>query len=125
MFRCHKKVFAGPPLARTVPVIRSGADGYDSLLPGYLVWCDETRTCLYGGMRLMPTTGTYPPLRRLPRYLPQAANLVAPGIWEGTRMCIDEEAIAGDFPDVDAGRAFPCCCWRSARNSASITASTP
>ena len=54
----------------------------------------------------MPTTGPTLLYDVFRATFPQAANLVAPGIWEGTRMCIDEEAIADDFPEVDAGRAF-------------------
>jgi len=106
MFRLRKKVFADI-LGWNVPVIGPfERDSYDSLCPAYLVWCDETRTRLYGGMRLMPTTGPTLLYDVFRATFPQAANLVAPGIWEGTRMCIDEEAIADDFPDVDAGRAF-------------------
>jgi acyl homoserine lactone synthase len=106
MFRLRKKVFADI-LGWNVPVIGPfERDSYDSLCPAYLVWCNETRTRLYGGMRLMPTTGPTLLYDVFRATFPQAANLVAPGIWEGTRMCIDEEAIADDFPDVDAGRAF-------------------
>ncbi|MBB3441840.1 acyl-homoserine-lactone synthase [Rhizobium sp. BK379] len=106
MFRLRKKVFADI-LGWNVPVIGPfERDSYDSLCPAYLVWCDETRTRLYGGMRLMPTTGPTLLYDVFRATFPQAANLVAPGIWEGTRMCIDEEAIADDFPEVDAGRAF-------------------
>ena len=106
MFRLRKKVFADI-LGWNVPVIGPfERDSYDSLCPAYLVWCDETRTRLYGGMRLMPTTGPTLLYDVFRATFPQAANLVAPGIWEGTRMCIDEEAISADFPDVDAGRAF-------------------
>jgi len=106
MFRLRKKVFADT-LGWNVPVIGPfERDSYDSLCPAYLVWCDETRTRLYGGMRLMPTTGPTLLYDVFRATFPQAANLIAPGIWEGTRMCIDEEAIADDFPDVDAGRAF-------------------
>ena len=106
MFRLRKKVFADT-LGWNVPVIGPfERDSYDSLCPAYLVWCDETRTRLYGGMRLMPTTGPTLLYDVFRATFPQAANLIAPGIWEGTRMCIDEEAISDDFPDVDAGRAF-------------------
>ncbi|MBB3590168.1 acyl homoserine lactone synthase [Rhizobium sp. BK529] len=106
MFRLRKKVFADK-LGWNVPVIGPfERDSYDSLCPAYLVWCNETRTRLYGGMRLMPTTGPTLLYDVFRETFPQAADLVAPGIWEGTRMCIDEEAIAADFPDVDAGRAF-------------------
>jgi len=93
MFRLRKKVFADT-LGWNVPVIGPfERDSYDSLCPAYLVWCNETRTRLYGGMRLMPTTGPTLLYDVFRATFPQAANLIAPGIWEGTRMCIDEEAI--------------------------------
>jgi len=130
MFRLRKKVFADI-LGWNVPVIGPfERDSYDSLCPAYLVWCDETRTRLYGGMRLMPTTGPTLLYDVFRATFPQAANLVAPGIWEGTRMCIDEEAIADDFPEVDAGRAFSMlllalceCGWAQRQESSSILAS--
>ncbi len=93
--------------AGTFPVIGPyERDSYDALAPAYLVWCNDSRTRLYGGMRLMPTTGPTLLYDVFRETFPAAADLVAPGIWEGTRMCIDEEAIAGDFPNIDAGRAF-------------------
>lgn len=106
MFRLRKKVFADT-LGWKVPV--NGPyerDSYDSMGPAYLVWCNESRTRLYGGMRLMPTTGPTLLYDVFHETFPDAAALIAPGIWEGTRMCIDEELIAADFPQIDAGRAF-------------------
>ncbi|MBY4606177.1 N-acyl-L-homoserine lactone (AHL) synthase [Rhizobium sp. 9T] len=106
MFRLRKKVFADT-LGWDVPVIGPyERDSYDALAPAYLVWCNDSRTRLYGGMRLMPTTGPTLLYDVFRETFPAAAELVAPGIWEGTRMCIDEEAIAKDFPNIDAGRAF-------------------
>ncbi|ANK86575.1 MULTISPECIES: acyl-homoserine-lactone synthase [Rhizobium] len=106
MFRLRKKVFADQ-LGWDVPVIGPyERDSYDSLSPAYLVWCNDSRTRLYGGMRLMPTTGPTLLYDVFRETFPAAADLVAPGIWEGTRMCIDEEAIARDFPNIDPGRAF-------------------
>lgn len=106
MFRLRKKVFADT-LGWNVSVIGPyERDSYDQMGPAYLVWCNESRTRLYGGMRLMPTTGPTLLYDVFHETFPDAANLVAPGIWEGTRMCIDEAAIAADFPEIDAGRAF-------------------
>ena len=81
-------------------------DFYDKLNPAYLVWCSDDLKRLYGCMRLMPTTGPTLLYDTFRATFPASVNLVAPGIWEGTRMCIDELAIAADFPDIDAGRAF-------------------
>ncbi|WP_454849971.1 acyl-homoserine-lactone synthase [Rhizobium binxianense] len=106
MFRLRKRVFADT-LGWNVSVIGPyERDSYDQMAPAYLVWCNESRTRLYGGMRLMPTTGPTLLYDVFRDTFPDAANLVAPGIWEGTRMCIDEAGIAADFPDIDAGRAF-------------------
>jgi acyl homoserine lactone synthase len=106
MFRLRKKVFADT-LGWNVSVIGPyERDGYDQMAPAYLVWCNESRTRLYGGMRLMPTTGPTLLYDVFRDTFPDAADLVAPGIWEGTRMCLDEAAIAADFPEIDAGRAF-------------------
>jgi acyl homoserine lactone synthase len=96
-FRLRKKVFADQ-LGWKVSVFGPfEKDRYDSLYPAYLIWCDEGRTQLYGSVRLMPTTGPsllYDVFREI---FPQAYDLIAPSIWEGTRMCIDEEAVERDF----------------------------
>jgi acyl homoserine lactone synthase len=106
MFRLRKTIFADT-LGWDVTVVGPyERDCYDALRPVYLVWCDERRMRFYGGMRLMPTTGPTLLYDVFRATFPAATDLVAPGIWEGTRMCIDEAAITRDFPDVDAGRAF-------------------
>lgn len=81
-------------------------DAYDELNPVYLVWCDRERSRHYGSIRLMPTTGPTLLHDVFGRTFPDAAALTAPGIWEGTRMCLDERALANDYPDMPAGRAF-------------------
>jgi acyl homoserine lactone synthase len=81
-------------------------DAYDALNPVYLVWCDPGRTRHYGSIRLMPTTGPTLLHDVFGRTFPDAAALMAPGIWEGTRMCVDEEALSEDHPDMPAGHAF-------------------
>lgn len=82
------------------------ADAYDDLNPVYLVWCDRERSRHYGSIRLMPTTGPTLLHDVFGRTFPDAAALTAPGIWEGTRMCLDERALSEDYPDMPAGRAF-------------------
>ncbi|WP_371731784.1 acyl-homoserine-lactone synthase [Shinella sp. AETb1-6] len=69
----------------------------------YLLWCDEEKKRLFGSVRLMPTTGPTLLYDVFRGTFPDACDLVAPGIWEGTRMCIDEDAIA---PDMRPDRAF-------------------
>jgi N-acyl-L-homoserine lactone synthetase len=96
-FRLRKKVFADK-LGWDVPV--SGPrerDRYDDLHPAYLLWCDEERERLFGCVRLMPTTGPTLLYDVFRDTFPGACDLIAPGIWEGTRMCIDEEAITPDM----------------------------
>ena len=106
MFRLRKKVFADQ-LGWDVPVIGDlERDFYDERRPVYLLWCDDAKQKLYGCLRLMPTTGPTLLHDVFRRTFPQDIDLMAPGIWEGTRMCVDEHAIKAEFPDIDAGRAF-------------------
>lgn len=105
-FRLRKKVFVDQ-LGWAVPV--SGPrerDRYDDLHPAYLLWCDEERERLYGSVRLMPTTGPTLLYDVFHDTFPDACDLIAPGIWEGTRMCIDDEAVGHAFPDMRPERAF-------------------
>lgn len=105
-FRLRKKIFADR-LGWKVSV--HGAyerDGYDDLHPAYLLWCDEGLTQLYGSVRLMPTTGPTLLYDVFRNTFPDACDLVAPGIWEGTRMCVDEAAVVHDFRDMRPDRAF-------------------
>jgi acyl homoserine lactone synthase len=81
-------------------------DRYDDLGPVYLFWVSGDCRTLYGGMRLMPTTGPTLLYDVFHRTFPDAAALSAPGIWEGTRMCIDAGAIRRDLPEIDPARAF-------------------
>ena len=81
-------------------------DIYDALKPVYLVWCNAERNKLYGSMRLMPTTGPTLLYDVFRRTFPDQVCLSAPGIWEGTRMCVDIDALEKDHPEIDPGRAF-------------------
>jgi N-acyl-L-homoserine lactone synthetase len=105
-FRLRKKVFA-ERLGWKVPVRGPHErDQYDNLNPAYLIWCDEQRNRLYGSLRLMPTTGPTLLYDVFRETFPDAYDLIAPGIWEGTRMCVDEDMLARDFPDLRPERAF-------------------
>ena len=78
-------------------------DRYDALDASYLVWTDPKRKSLYGAVRLMPMDG--PTLLGDVFHATQAADPVPRrrDVWEGTRMCVDEEAIARDMPGLGAG----------------------
>ena len=63
-------------------------DEYDALQPAYLMWCNDRGDRLYGTLRLMPTTGPTL-LYDVFRDTFAGASLIAPGIYEGTRMCLE------------------------------------
>ena len=106
LFRLRKRVFADQ-LGWDVRVVGGlERDEYDGLDPVYLIWCDEEHTKVYGGMRLMPTTGPTLLYDVFRETFPDGANLSAPGIWEGTRMCIDDIALAKDRPEATGARGF-------------------
>ena len=105
-FRLRKKIFLdklGWDVSVSGPHER---DRYDDLYPAYLLWCDEEKERLFGTVRLMPTTGPTLLYDVFRETFPHACDLMAPGIWEGTRMCIDEEAVAEAFPEMRPDRAF-------------------
>ena len=106
MFRLRKRVFSDQ-LKWNVRV--SGEyerDEYDALNPAYLVWTNPSRSRLYASIRLLPTTGPTLLYNVFRNTFPNEANLSAPGIWEGTRACVDGDAIRADHPDVDPAQAF-------------------
>ncbi len=105
-FRLRKRVFAdrlGWDVSVSGPHER---DFYDDLSPAYLLWCDDGMNQLYGSLRLMPTTGPTLLYDVFRDTFPDASSLIAPGIWEGTRMCIDEELVVGGLRDLTSERAF-------------------
>ena len=106
MFRLRKEVFADQ-LGWDVSVEGDyERDRYDQHMPAYLIWCDSKKTRLYGSMRLMPTTGPTLLYDVFRSTFPNHVSLSAPGVWEGTRMCIDQKALTEDFLNMDPGRAF-------------------
>lgn len=105
-FQLRKRVFADR-LGWDVSVSdHRERDRYDDLHPAYLLWCDEDQQQLYGSVRLMPTTGPTLLYDVFRATFPHACDLIAPGIWEGTRMCIDDDAIDRDMPEMRSDRAF-------------------
>ncbi len=106
MFRLRKRVFYDQ-LGWNVPVCGEWErDAYDELGPAYLLWVDDEARVVYGAVRLLPTTGPTLLYDVFRRTFPDRVDLVAPGIWEGTRMCVDEALLQRDHPGTDAGRAF-------------------
>ncbi|WP_288427446.1 acyl-homoserine-lactone synthase [uncultured Agrobacterium sp.] len=106
MFRLRKRVFSDH-LNWDVQVTGDREeDIYDDLNPVYLIWCSNDGKQLYGAMRLMPTTGPTLLFDTFHATCPSSVNIIGAGIWEGTRMCVDEDAIAKDHPQIDTGRAF-------------------
>lgn len=106
MFQTRKKVFFDT--LHWDVCVQEGCerDRYDEMDPVYLVWCDQDRSRHYGSIRLMPTTGPTLLHDVFKCTFPDGANLAAPGIWEGTRMCLDEKALTADYPQIAPGRAF-------------------
>ncbi|MGN7713692.1 acyl-homoserine-lactone synthase [Agrobacterium radiobacter] len=80
-------------------------DFYDGIGPAYLFWCDEDSETLYGGVRLLPTTGPTLLYDVFRDTFPDAADLIAPDMWEATRVCIDTKSIATDL-SLAGSRAF-------------------
>jgi acyl homoserine lactone synthase len=105
-FRLRKAVFFDQLEWDVVATEGRERDSYDDMGPVYLVWCSDDKRTLYGGMRLMPTTGPTLLYDVFRRTFPDAADLSAPGIWEGTRMCVDNGALSRDHPEIEPGRAF-------------------
>ncbi len=106
MFALRAKVFHDK-LGWDVNVgARGELDAYDDATPAYLIWCNDEKTILYGCLRLLPTTGPTLLYDVFRDTFPNNVSLMAPGIWEGTRLCIDEEMIERDLPDIDPKRAF-------------------
>ena len=106
MFRLRKRIFV-EELQWDVEIDGEyERDRYDTIDPAYLIWSSPDRSTLYGSMRLLPTTGPTLLYDVFRKTFPDAADLVAPGIWEATRTCVDIVAVERDHPGVDAKRAF-------------------
>ncbi len=100
MFRLRKRIFF-EELNWDVPVLGNiERDRYDDLNPTYLVWTDKQQKVLYGSLRLLPTTGPTLLNDIFRKTFPDNMDLCHPGVWEGTRMCIDVEKIVQDHPDM-------------------------
>ncbi|WP_136444092.1 acyl-homoserine-lactone synthase [Pacificoceanicola onchidii] len=81
-------------------------DEYDDIGATYLIWCSDDRQTIYGGLRLLPTSG--PTLLHDVFYATHGNNpgLARPDVWEGTRMCVNEAALNRDMPGLAPADAF-------------------
>ncbi len=106
MYRLRAKVF-GSELGWDVSVVNGReADYYDRCNPVYLIWTDAGKRELYGSVRLLPTTGPTLLYDVFHDTFPGELSLSAPGIWEGTRLCVNEDAFAHRMPQVGKKTAF-------------------
>ncbi len=105
-FRLRKKVFHDQ-LGWDVPITGNMEfDEYDNDKVQYLIWCSPDRRTLYGLIRLLPTTAPtllYDVFGATHNHTP---DLIGDDILEGTRMCIDDDLIARDFPTLAPGAGF-------------------
>lgn len=106
MYRLRARVFF-QELGWDVKV-RDGreVDEYDEFNPVYLVWTDPGKSILFGSLRLLSTTGPTLLHDVFRRTFPENMSLSAPSIWEGTRLCVDQDALATHLPSVDSKRGF-------------------
>lgn len=105
-FLLRKRVFADHFGWDVVVSGQMEKDFYDTINPAYLLWCDEKKEHLYGSVRLLPTTGPTLLYDVFRETFPNACDLMAPTIWEGTRMCVDEDLIRHDLPGLRPDQAF-------------------
>lgn len=106
MFILRKKVFYDTLNWDVTINVDQERDRYDDLHPAYLFWCDNNQKELYGVIRLMPTTGPTLLYDVFRDTFPDIVSFEAPGIWEGTRMCLDENKLTRDMPGLTAARGF-------------------
>lgn len=106
IFILRKKVFADQLNWDVTVSNGKERDYYDDLNPVYLVWCDDSFERLYGVIRLMPTIGPTLLYDVFRDTFPDITCLQAPGIWEGTRMCVDEALLKQDMPMLEPARGF-------------------
>lgn len=93
MFRLRARVFAERLGWDVVVTDGMERDQYDDQGPVYLIYTDEERKTVKGSLRLLPTTGPTLLADFFADTLPDAAQLIAPSIWECTRFCLDERLL--------------------------------
>ena len=106
MFRLRKQVFVDT-LNWDIPAQGSyERDEYDDCFPVYLVWFDRPSGDLIASIRLMPTTGPSLLNDVFRSTYPETMTLSAPGIWEATRACFNNENLRKHAPDISPTLAF-------------------
>ncbi len=106
MFRLRKRVFADGLGWDVIVQGDQERDPYDRQGPVYLLWTDAAAKRLIGSLRLMPTTGPTLLNDVFRSTFPADIDLSAPDIWEGTRLCVDEEVLIAVAPGISLSRAF-------------------
>jgi N-acyl-L-homoserine lactone synthetase len=112
MFRLRKKVFADQLRWNVATHGEWERDKYDDLSPVYIVWGKPH--CVFGSIRLLPTTGPTLLHDVFFETFPDAAALSAPGIWEATRCCVDIDRVRQHFPEITQTHAFGLMCLAAA-----------
>lgn len=106
MFRLRKRVFDDRLGWNVRANGQEERDDFDLLGPAYLVWTDSEKRRLIGSLRLMPTTGPTLLASTFSRTCPPNCNLTAPGIWEVTRLCLDDAVLQEACPGFHPGDGF-------------------
>jgi acyl homoserine lactone synthase len=106
MFKLRRRVFIEQLHWNVQSVGEQERDAYDDMQPVYLLWVNDSHQVLYGCIRLMPTTGPTLLYDVFRKTFPESLDLIAPDIWEGTRMCVDETRIAEDHPGLHTSKAY-------------------
>jgi acyl homoserine lactone synthase len=71
-------------------------DRFDDQAPVYVIYADDQAKVVKGSLRLLPTTGPTVLSDSFSDTLPADADLCAPGIWECTRLCIDDASFGSE-----------------------------
>jgi acyl homoserine lactone synthase len=75
-------------------------DKYDDQNPVYIIYTNDDGCEVKGSLRLLPTTGPTLVADFFSDTLPDAADLMAPTIWECTRFCLDENVWQKDKEEI-------------------------
>lgn len=81
-------------------------DCYDNEYASYIVWHKPETNEIYGALRIISTAR--PTLLNDVFYATHGCNpaLSFPSVFEGTRLCVDKDLIARDFPNLDPARGI-------------------
>lgn len=105
-FELRKKVFADQLNWDVTSERGREFDEYDNENAHYLIWCSDDRKVLFGHIRLIATIHPTLLFNVFGRTHHNDQSLIGHEIFEGTRMCIDEDMIARHHPQLTAADAF-------------------